>query len=152
MVEPDFVACYLVAVDSEPQYLLLKRSLTTYLPGIWQIVTGKLNGGESAAQAVVREVQEETGLVCSKIYNVDVTMFYEQNRKSVAFSANFCGVIERDRSVRISLREHTEFRWCSFEEASQLLAFPAQRETLRFIHENFVILEPELVNVVDEKA
>lgn len=148
MLKPDFVACYLVARNSEPEYLLLKRSREAYLPGIWQVVTGKPEANEPASQTAIREVREETGLTCSKLYNVDVTMFYEQKKQSVAFSANFCGFVERDHPVHISKREHSEFKWCSLEEALNLLAFPAQKQTLEFIHDHYVISVPESVNEV----
>lgn len=42
--------------------LLLERAAH---PGYWQSVTGSIEAGESLLQAAVREVGEETGIVCT---------------------------------------------------------------------------------------
>ena len=150
MTQPNFVAGYIVAAKEkeEPLYLLLRRSQKSCLPGIWQIVTGKLNPNENAAQAVQREILEETSLVCLEIYNVDVSMFYEQSKKRIAFSANFCAFANHLSSINLSKTEHDEYRWCTFSEAYSLLAFPSQKETLAFIHKHYVLQKPHSVNVL----
>ncbi len=150
MTQPNFVAGYVAYKKSNetPVYLLLKRAPTSHLPGIWQMVTGKLKPNESASDAVIREIQEETGLTCSKFYNVDVTMFHEQNKNRIAFSANFCGFANAQEPVHLADDEHSEYRWCSYNEAIDLLAFPSQKKTLEFIHENYVISTPDPVNKV----
>lgn len=150
MTQPNFVAGYIVNrnIAEEPLYLQLRRSQHSYLPGIWQMVTGKLNPGEPANIAVQREIFEETGLVCSEIYNVDVTMFYEQSKNRIAFSANFCAFTGDSDSVILSETEHDTYRWCTFPEAVALLAFPAQKQTLAVIHEFYVLQKPNLVNLL----
>lgn len=44
------------------EFLILRRSEEQMLGGLWEFPGGKLEAGETAAQAVVREVREETGL------------------------------------------------------------------------------------------
>lgn len=153
MIQPNFIAGYIAHKSSNdvPQYLLLKRAATTYLPGIWQIVTGKLIPDESATEALVREIKEETGLVCDRIYNVDATSFYEQHKNRVAFSANFCGLVNAKIPVHICGKEHCEYGWFSYNEAVELLAFPAQKMTLAFIHENYILKTPDPVNEVTQR-
>jgi len=150
MVNPNFVAGYIVDpnAEKEPLYLLLRRSQHCYLPGIWQMVTGKLNSEEPANLAVQREILEETGLVCKKIYNVDVTMFYDQSKKNIVFSANFCAFGNHLHAITLSPNEHDQYRWCSFSEAINLLAFPSQKETLGFINNYYVLQTPHLANVL----
>ncbi len=149
-MKPKFIAAYLVdaITKKEPLYLLMRRSQSVYFPGIWQMVTGKVEDDENVKNAVFREIQEETGIDCVELYNVDVTMFYEQPKDSIAFSANFCGYVNSNNPVVLSEREHDAFKWSTFEEASALLAFPVQKESLSFIHSYFVLQEPELVNRV----
>jgi len=151
MIKPNFVAAYQVDTKGPegPLYLLLKRSEETYLPGIWQMVTGKIEQNESAAFAVVREMKEETGLTSQEIYNVDVTMFYNQKNSQISFSSNFCAYTNSKDSITLSKHEHSEYKWCSFKEALSLLAFPAQKETLSFIHHQFVMNKPHSVNLVE---
>lgn len=152
MTQPNFVAGYLVDPNvqggREPLYLLLRRSETNSLPGIWQMVTGKLHPDEAAGAAVQREINEETGLVCSQIYNVDITMFYEQPKKRIAFSANFCGFVSSSHPVTLSAEEHDAYQWCTFSEAISLLAFPSQKQTLTFVHQFYVLQKTHAVNLL----
>ena len=154
MIQPNFVAGYIVDYEGEeePLYLLLRRSEKSYLPGIWQIVTGKLNLDENAVEAVHREILEETGLVCSEIYNVDVSMFYEHPKKRIAFSANFCAFANHLSSIKLSKNEHDDYKWCSFSDAYTLLAFPSQKETLAFIHKHYVLQKPHSVNILKKEV
>lgn len=152
MTQPNFVAAYIVDLESqkEPFYLLLRRSEQSYLPGIWQIVTGKIEHNESASLAVVREINEETSLSCTDLYSIDVTMFYEQTKNHIAFSANFCAYANINNVVSLSKIEHDRYQWCTFIEAFELLAFPSQKETLKFIHQFYVLQKPNPVNKVQK--
>lgn len=147
-MKPKFIAAYLVdtSTKEEPLYLLIRRSPKDYLPGIWQTVTGKVEDDENVKDATFREIQEETGIECLELYNVDVTMFYEQHKDSIAFSANFCGYVDSNNPVVLSENEHDKFIWATFEEAKALLAFPSQKESLSFIHSYFVLQKPDSVN------
>lgn len=150
MANPNFVAGYIVdpKAEKEPLYLLVRRSQGSYLPGIWQMVTGKLNSEESPSLAVQREIFEETGLVCKEIYNVDVTMFYDQLKKRIAFSANFCAFANYLEPITLSPNEHDQYQWCTLSEALSLLAFPSQKETLKFISKYYVLEKPHLANIL----
>jgi dATP pyrophosphohydrolase len=150
MPQPNFVAGYIVdpKAPKEPLYLLLRRSQHSYLPGIWQMVTGKLNPEESASLAVHREILEETGLICQEIYNVDVTTFYDQSKNCIAFSANFCAFSNYLKPVVLSPKEHDQYQWCNLAEALNLLAFPTQKETLAFINKQYVLQTPHLANLL----
>lgn len=150
MVQPNFIAGYIVDPNrqKEPLYLLLRRSQHSRLPGIWQMVTGKLYPEENASVAVQREILEETGLVCEEIYNVDVTMFYEQSKKRVAFSANFCAFADHLQPVLLAPQEHDKYLWCPFAEAFDMLAFPSQKETLALINKYYVLQKPHLANLL----
>jgi dihydroneopterin triphosphate diphosphatase len=151
-MKPKFIAVYLVysSEKDNPLYLLIRRCKTTSFPKIWQIVTGKVELEENVKNAAFREVKEETGISDVELYNVDVTMFYEQSKDSIAFSSNFCGYVNSSNPVNISEHEHDDFKWCYFEEAYKLLAFPSQKETLSFIHTHFVIQKPDCVSKVEK--
>lgn len=47
--------------NSKAHFLLIRRNSNPYL-GMWALVGGKWDFGETLSQAIVREVQEETGL------------------------------------------------------------------------------------------
>ena len=44
------------------KYLILKRARTKMYEHLWQGVAGKIEKGEQAWQAAIRELKEETGL------------------------------------------------------------------------------------------
>lgn len=55
------VSVLVVIHDPQATVLLLERASH---PGYWQSVTGSLEGSESALDAAIREVREETGIQC----------------------------------------------------------------------------------------
>ena len=114
--------------------LLLKRAQENSLyPGIWQMVTGKIENQEDIKTALMRELREETGLTCSKFYSTNrVNSFYLSSLQKICLSpVFFCMVNNRD--IKIS-PEHSEFRWVDFEVAENLIYWPNQIESLRVIY------------------
>jgi ADP-ribose pyrophosphatase YjhB (NUDIX family) len=56
------IAAYGVATDADGRVLLVRSSLRSNTPGVWSLPGGGIEHGEDPADAVVREVAEETGL------------------------------------------------------------------------------------------
>jgi ADP-ribose pyrophosphatase YjhB (NUDIX family) len=56
------IAAYGVARDGEGRFLLCRLSAVTTLPGTWTLPGGGIDFGEHPEAAVVREIEEETGL------------------------------------------------------------------------------------------
>lgn len=61
-------------LEREGRVLLVKRNIEPGL-GHWSLPGGFVETGETAVEAVIREVQEETGLICSEIKLVDVATY-----------------------------------------------------------------------------
>jgi 8-oxo-dGTP pyrophosphatase MutT (NUDIX family) len=55
-------AVRLIVVDDEGRVLLLKRHPETYAGGGWCLPGGKIEYGQSVAEAIASELAEETGL------------------------------------------------------------------------------------------
>ena len=50
--------------DESGKILLLKRSESSqFAPGEWEFINGSIDPGETAEQAAIREISEETGIV-----------------------------------------------------------------------------------------
>lgn len=54
-------AVYLVLVNSNEEVLLQKRQGTGYCDGMWGMVSGHIEAGESMVDGMIREAKEEAG-------------------------------------------------------------------------------------------
>ncbi|UHS57217.1 NUDIX hydrolase [Agrobacterium vaccinii] len=122
------------------QVLLLRRNHT--LVGEWCQIAGGIEDGETAWQTALREVKEETGLVCQHLYSADICeQFYEADRNAISMLPVFVGFVDAAADVTIN-EEHSEFRWVSFTKALTMVPFPQQRRVLRHIEADFVQSSP----------
>jgi dihydroneopterin triphosphate diphosphatase len=122
-------------VDSQPLYLLLKRSADDKLyPLTWQIVTGSIEDGETAVQASLREVQEETGIRPERYWNIPhVNTFLNAADDIIEMTAVFLAQVSCGTKPVLS-PEHCEYRWCTLAETRELLVWPGQIQAIDIIH------------------
>jgi len=115
------------------KFLLLKRAETNKIyPGIWQMITGTIESHENTKDALLRELEEETGLKPVKIYSIPrINTFYLAVSDKICMSPVFLTIVDKT-DVKIS-SEHTEYKWAAFEEASKLIHWPNQVESLEII-------------------
>jgi dihydroneopterin triphosphate diphosphatase len=119
------------------EFLLLKRSQETIYPGVWQMVTGKVNMDEPAYKAALREIKEETGLIPEKIWVApNINSFYDHSNDAVSLLPVFACRVLPESKVVIS-EEHCDYQWISPEKAKKLLAWPGQRKSVDIITEYF---------------
>ena len=66
------VDCYVFRqTDGGLRFLLLKRNKDKLYEHLWQGVAGKIEGNETASEAAIRELREETGLEPVRIFVAD---------------------------------------------------------------------------------
>jgi lipoyl(octanoyl) transferase len=113
------------------QILLLKRRPER--GGFWQIVTGRIEPGESAADAAARELAEETGgaLVPEPLDYVHSFAFGESSPPLVLEETAFAARWPDDSPVRLDPAEHLEWCWCSPQEALARLPYPGLKVAVR---------------------
>ena len=88
-------------------FLILKRAKTKIYEHLWQGVAGKIEKGEKAWEAAVRELKEETGLDPIRIFVADhVSRFYETHGDRVNLVPVFG--IEADSDLVLLSSEHSE--------------------------------------------
>lgn len=114
----------------DPKFLVLKRSDDAKVhPGIWQIVTAKIDEGEKAYNTARREVKEETGLEPAELFVApSINNFYNYMDDSINFIPVFIAEVD-SLDVKIS-HEHSEFEWLSFDEAYGRIHWKNQKKML----------------------
>jgi len=122
----------LVHVRRGEEFLVVHRTDNAY----WHTIAGGVESGEAWEDAAVRELQEETGLVAGGAAPIGG---FEYVREAW----------ERDPGMRVDVRaflvdappgwepqldhEHDAYRWCSRDDALELLYWPEPRELLRAV-------------------
>ena len=120
-------------VENKIYFLLLKRANKKIYGHLWQGVAGKIETGESAWQAALRELNEETGLQPKHMFIADhVSKFYEQIGDRINLVPVF-GIEVESEEVRLS-DEHTEFRWMDVDEAEESLVWNGQKKGVRMVY------------------
>ena len=127
-------------VADECEVLLLRRNHT--LVGEWCQIAGAVEGDETAWQAALRELKEETGLTPTKLYSGDICeQFYEADRDVVILIPVFVAFVPYDAPITLN-QEHSEFKWISLDWAEDMVPFGGQRRVLRHVKQEFVVRDP----------
>jgi dATP pyrophosphohydrolase len=120
-------------------YLILKRSPHEKIyPNIWQFVSGSVNDGETAVEAALRELKEETGYAPKRLWVVPyVGTFYDAGYDAVNLSPLFAAEVAAGVEPRLS-DEHCAYEWLPFSSAMTRLVWPGQRQGLEIVEKYIV--------------
>ncbi len=126
------------------EFLLLRRAKARYLGGTWQAVHGKIEPGEKAWEAALREIREETGLTPTEFYQIDaVNTFYLASEDVVHQCPCFAGLMAEDAKVQLN-DEHDAFEWLSVDAAMARFMWPGQRRAVREIVSEIITPTPAI--------
>ena len=136
------VAAVILAGRGEAaRVLVLQRNKNTSR-GLWSLVMGRLEKGESAAEAIRREIREETGIAVEALYTTGcVDTFFNSGANAIDMMPIFAVPFAKEPDVTLD-HEHLAYRWLSFAEAIEVLAYPGQRDALPHIQRDFADREP----------
>jgi 8-oxo-dGTP pyrophosphatase MutT (NUDIX family) len=127
-----------VVVRRAGEYLVLRRSPERH--GYWHLVAGALEWGEEAAAAARRELLEETGLDAPvrELERYEYDLAGDPPEVRARFAPDVEKVLVHAFAAEapagwepILDEEHDAYRWCSFDEAVELLAYPEPRAAVR---------------------
>ncbi len=118
------------------KFLLLKRSMHEVVyPGIWQVITGTIEGNETAVMTALREVKEETGYSPLKLWTIPyITRYFSPKHDTIQASPVFGMLIDPVNPVVLS-DEHERFEWLHLDLAMEKLVLPSHREATKIFHE-----------------
>jgi 8-oxo-dGTP pyrophosphatase MutT (NUDIX family) len=107
-----------LVVNDERRIFFQRRSPHRRLfPNTWDIVGGHLEGDETIAQALAREVTEETGWQVSVVLGQVGEYAYRGDDGIDRIETDFLVRVDGDLSrPRLEEGKHTEFRWLSADE------------------------------------
>ena len=145
-INTNLIGCHILRFrpKAPPECLLLHRSQEcSYYPGIWQMLTGKIEEGETVVQAVLREIEEETKLQTATIFSLNyVSRFFEKQDESIYLVPLFLAVVPHSARVILNPPEHDKYRWCNFQEALRYLTWNQHRKALLHVRREFLEREP----------
>ena len=129
------VDCYVYnLIRDVPEFLILKRNKNKIYEHLWQGVAGKIEKGEKAWEAAVRELKEETGLDPIRIFVADhVSRFYETHGDRVNLVPVFG--IEADSDLVLLSSEHSEYKWVGYDDAYSHLVWNGQKKGISIVNE-----------------
>ena len=118
--------------DEEEDYILLlkRNALRRTSPNKWQTPSGFMNEGESAEEAVLREVKEETALEGTIKKSGSAFEVVDEWARWIIIPFL---ISVKSNKVVIDTREHSEFRWVKVNEVSSFECVKGIDEDLKAV-------------------
>jgi 8-oxo-dGTP diphosphatase len=113
--------------NEEGRYLITQRPPKATLPLLWEFPGGRVEEGETDAQALAREIREEMGVEVTVLEEAMHT-HHEYPRYDIDFRVFRCRLSDPNAPIQ-HLRVH-DHRWVKLEEMSQYQFPDADAKTL----------------------
>lgn len=135
-IRADGVAVYVYRRTPLLEFLQIRRSAKTgEYQGSWQTVYGGVEPGETAVQAALRELHEETALTPISMWQVEyLESFYFMPHDYVLVMPVFAVEVARDAQVHLN-EEHDDARWVPEARIDNAFMWRTQREALKYLLE-----------------
>jgi 8-oxo-dGTP pyrophosphatase MutT (NUDIX family) len=118
--------------NTEVNYLLLR-----YGAGHWDFVKGNVEPNESEKATVIRELQEETGIVDARFiegFREKIEYFYRRQGTTIHKEVIFFLIETHTEKVELSY-EHVGYTWLNYQHALGRLTFKNGEDVLQKAHE-----------------
>jgi bis(5'-nucleosidyl)-tetraphosphatase len=115
----------------ETKYLLLQ-----YEAGHWDFVKGNVEPNESEKETVLRELQEETGIIDAQFiegFKEKITYFYRRQGETVQKEVIFFVIQSQTEKVQLSF-EHVGYIWLDYKKSMEKLTFKNAKDILQNAH------------------
>ena len=111
---------------NDKRFMICKRPDNKTRGGLWEFVGGKLEAGETAQQALVRECREELGVEIN-VGNLFMQLVHEYPDITVRLSLYESQIVKGEPQ----LLEHSEIKWIEPHEAAEYDFCPADADILK---------------------
>lgn len=113
------------------EFLQLRRAPGSALGETWHNVMGHIEPGESALQAALRELREETALAPLELWQLEgVNTYFLARRDAIMMCPVFAARVAADAAPQLSA-EHAAHRWLPGADAAAEFLWPGQRQSVR---------------------
>ena len=126
--------------DEKWEYLMLKR--VNNRGGFWQGVTGAPENDETLSEGAIRELYEETSYSPLNLIKTDISYIipmedrwieiYPEGTKEIP-EYLYIAKIDDPSPPKIDPIEHNDWKWCSYEEAMNLLSLEDNKRALEYV-------------------
>jgi 8-oxo-dGTP diphosphatase len=104
-----------IVIKKDGKFLLIKRAKRGKAENYWCPITGAVEKGETQAQAVMREAEEEMGLIVKPVKKI-----WECFTDDEQYRLHWWCVKLLDDKVKINHDEVKEYRWLSIKDMQEI--------------------------------
>ena len=90
--------CVVITREAEPKVLLLQRGFEPY-KGCWAFPGGFMNMDETTEQCAIRELEEETGLKVSTVYQIGTYSKVNRDPRGRTITVAYLAIIDKPVAV-----------------------------------------------------
>ena len=136
------IAAVLLKKMNNTYYVSLLKRNSQHLNNTWCYIGGGIEAGETAIDAVYREIREEAGITELELYSANqFDQIFSPKENYIYIAPVFVGFVQQEQAVFLN-EEHSEYQWFPFKEAKEVVSLPGNEEVLQSIENNFVKKKP----------
>lgn len=133
-----YVCCEVWIVNSKGEMLVTKRHPNKKAGGLWEFIGGGVLAGETTAQAAIREVEEETGIVISAD---ELSLLYTYEHKNYFMDIFLVKKDVNINNIVLDKNETVDARWANKKE---LLNMIENQQVVRSVAMRFGMLNDKI--------
>lgn len=118
--------------NADKKFLICQRPSHKTRGLLWEFVGGKVEAGESAEAALIRECQEELGIIVS-VGDVFTELVHHYPDITIRLTLFHAAI----HSGTLQKIEHNDLRWITVSEISEYTFCPADQDILKMLMEQY---------------